>query len=68
MSRSLKDQTLALAGFEQAGNNTVEVGQGMPENIALGGSKVGEVSRSMTLVLITPKIINTKDLLRGNLL
>ncbi|GEM_PF-530336 len=61
-------QTLALAGFEQAGNNTVEVGQGMPENIALGGSKVGEVSRSMTLVLITPKIINTKDLLRGNLL
>lgn len=61
-------QTLALAGFEQAGNNTVEVGQGVPENVALGGSKLGEVTRSITLVLITPKIVNSKDLLRGNLL
>ena len=46
----------------------VEVGQGVPENVALGGSKQGEVTRSITLVLITPKIVNSKDLLRGNLL
>jgi len=61
-------QTLALAGFETADNNTVETETGIPENIATGGSKTGQVDRTLTIVLITPKIINSKDLLRGNLL
>ena len=61
-------QTLALAGFEQATNDTLESGQGLPENIALGGTKQGSVGREVTIVLITPKIINSSDLLRGDIL
>lgn len=62
------DQTLALAGFEGASNNTTETGQGLPENIALGGGKTGDVKRNVVIVLITPKIIDSRQLLRGSLL
>lgn len=60
------NETLVLSGFEQADNKTSKNGTGLPENVALGGSQTGTANRVMTLVLITPKIIDARTLLRGD--
>jgi type IVB pilus formation R64 PilN family outer membrane protein len=60
------NETLVLSGFEEAKNKTTKNGLGLPENVALGGSQTGEIGRTITLVLITPKIIDARSLLRGD--
>ena len=60
------NETLVLSGFEQADNKTTKNGTGMPENVALGGAQTGKLERKITLVLITPKIIDSRSLLRGD--
>lgn len=59
------NETLVLSGFEQANNKTSKDGTGLPENVALGGAQTGEANRTITLVLVTPKIIDARTLLRG---
>jgi type IVB pilus formation R64 PilN family outer membrane protein len=49
--------TLVLAGYDRLINASEKSGTGNPDNIWLGGGKLGETAKEVLVIMITPRII-----------
>ncbi|MBB5390530.1 MULTISPECIES: PilN family type IVB pilus formation outer membrane protein [unclassified Herbaspirillum] len=51
-------ETLALSGFEQSTDTSKRAGMGSPDNFLLGGSRYGQQRHGVTILLITPVVMD----------